>query len=327
MIKRITLLFFIGFAWGQLIDELETLNDFKEQFLFQPENLYKSEGLWYTQNSDDPFTGRLTIYSRDLNKNKVAECTIVGGLKNGFFIQYYNNIEILPGIMGLYINDKKEGAWTWIETSKSYQSQKREDSDFQIITSIDYRDGMRHGSIIVHKVNLEEFGYMQNYSYPRNDMFLKGQYFNGEKKGEWYYDDHLYSDFDRFTMPKEILKTPFYWSRKEIYDKDVLINRECIEPWDRKIDCNAYEKMHRDEIYLLPSLDYLVEKNIDVKMKDAVYIKDNKGINVEIDLKEFVDHIDQYHHSVDSIHEERGYSFIVNDNFRKRLNQKIELNN
>ena len=42
MIMHIILLLFIGFAWGQqLIDELETLNKYKERFLFQPENLYK----------------------------------------------------------------------------------------------------------------------------------------------------------------------------------------------------------------------------------------------------------------------------------------------
>jgi len=34
MIKRITLLLFIGFAWAQHIDELETLDRYKERFLF-----------------------------------------------------------------------------------------------------------------------------------------------------------------------------------------------------------------------------------------------------------------------------------------------------
>ena len=41
MFRRITLLLFIGLAWGQLIDELETLGKYNERFLFQPENYIK----------------------------------------------------------------------------------------------------------------------------------------------------------------------------------------------------------------------------------------------------------------------------------------------
>ena len=59
-------------------------------------------------------------------------------------------------------------------------------------------------------------------------------------------------------------------------------------------------------------------------MKDKVVIKDNKGVDVEIDVKEFVRHINQYHHSGVSIHEERGHYFTVNDDFRKLLKMKIE---
>ena len=58
-------------------------------------------------------------------------------------------------------------------------------------------------------------------------------------------------------------------------------------------------------------------------MKDKVVIKDNGGIEVEIDIKEFVRHLNKYHHSVVSIHKERGHYFTVNDNFRKMLNEKI----
>ncbi len=58
-------------------------------------------------------------------------------------------------------------------------------------------------------------------------------------------------------------------------------------------------------------------------MGDIVVIQDNDGIDVEIDIKEFVHHINKYHHSVVSIHTERGHYFTVNDNFRKMLNKKI----
>ena len=328
MIKRIILLLFIGFVSGQLIDELEILNGLQDQFVFHPENIYKNEGLWYIENSDELFTGRLIIFSKDSEKKKIAECTILKGIKNGFFNQYYNNSGTIPGVMGLYINNKKEGAWTWIQTSKSIKGQMPKDSDFEIITSIDYRDGIRHGSIVVHKVNLEEFDYVQNYSFPRDDMFLKGQYFNGEKKGDWYYDDHLYSDFDKSIRENKILETPFYWSRKQTYDKKTLIKSECREPWGKRIDCDIYNQKHEDKVYLLPSLDYLVEKNADLKINQMAFIKDNKGKNIEInDLKEFADHLEQYHNSVESIHEERGYKFVVNDEFRKKLNQRIEKKN
>ena len=49
MVRSITLLLFIGLAWGQLVDELEILHIDKERFLFQHENLYKSEGIWYSK--------------------------------------------------------------------------------------------------------------------------------------------------------------------------------------------------------------------------------------------------------------------------------------
>ena len=323
MIRYMSLILFIGLAWGQRIDELENLYKHKKGFLFQRENIYKSKGIWYNENSNEPFTGRLKIYSRKLKEFKVAECTFVDGVKNGFFIQYYHSSEMLPGIMGLYINDKKEGAWTWIEPDINYENQAWEDSDLKIITSIDYRDGIKHGSIIVHKANLERFDYIQNYSYPRNDIILKGQYFNGEKIGEWYYNDYIYSDFDWLTEPKYIRSMPFYWSRKHTYDKDNLIDSECRESWGMAIDCESYEQKYLEKIYLLPDRDEIKMKTTEVKMKDIVVIKDNRGTDVEIDIKEFVHHINKYHHSVISIHKERGHYFRVNDNFRKMLNEKI----
>ena len=323
MIRRITLLLFIGLAWGQLIDELEILHSDKERFLFQRENLYKSEGIWYSEISNEPVTSRLEIYSKNLNEYKIAECTIIDGLKDGFFIQYYAIKEMLPGIMGLYINDKKEGTWTWIEPDKIYEKRTWDDSDLQIITSIDYRDGIKHGTIIVHRANLERFDYIQNYSYPRNDIILKGQYFNGEKIGEWYYNDYIYSDYDWATEPKYIRSMRFYWSRKYTYDKDNLVDSECRESWGIEIDCKSYEQKYLEKIYLLPDRDETKIKTTDVKMKEIVVIKDNMGTDVKIDIKEFVQHINRYHHSVVSIHKERGHYFKVNDNFRKMLNGKI----
>ena len=55
-----------------------------------------------------------------------------------------------------------------------------------------------------------------------------------------------------------------------------------------------------------------------------IVIKDRKGIEVEIDINEFAHHIGEYHHSVVSIHEERGHYFTVDDNFRKMVNNIIK---
>ena len=52
-------------------------------------------------------------------------------------------------------------------------------------------------------------------------------------------------------------------------------------------------------------------------MKEKFVIKDSNGIEVEIDINEFAHHIEEYHHSGVSIHEERGHYFTVDDNFGK----------
>ena len=52
-----------------------------------------------------------------------------------------------------------------------------------------------------------------------------------------------------------------------------------------------------------------------------VIIKDDNGIEVEIELNKFIDHINQFHKTGTSIHDENGHYFTVNDNFRKRLKE------
>ena len=48
-------------------------------------------------------------------------------------------------------------------------------------------------------------------------------------------------------------------------------------------------------------------------------IKDDNGIEVEIELNKFIDHINQFHKTGTSIHDENGHYFTVDDNFRKKL--------
>ena len=50
-------------------------------------------------------------------------------------------------------------------------------------------------------------------------------------------------------------------------------------------------------------------------------IKDDNGKDVEVDLKKFMEHIDQFHKTGTSIHDEDGHYFTVNDDFRNKLKE------
>ena len=52
-----------------------------------------------------------------------------------------------------------------------------------------------------------------------------------------------------------------------------------------------------------------------------VIIKDDNGREVEVDLNKFIDHINQFHKTGTSIHDENGHYFTVDDNFRKKLKE------
>ena len=52
-------------------------------------------------------------------------------------------------------------------------------------------------------------------------------------------------------------------------------------------------------------------------------IKDDNEKDVEVDLKKFMEHIDQFHKTGTSIHDEDGHYFTVNDDFRNKL-KKME---
>ena len=56
----------------------------------------------------------------------------------------------------------------------------------------------------------------------------------------------------------------------------------------------------------------------------TVSIQDNNGNQVEVDLKEFINHINEFHKYGISIHEERGHCFTVDDNFRKMVENIIK---
>ena len=99
MVRYYLFILFIGNSLGQVTDELENLYTQKGRFRVQPSNIYNSGGSWYSDNNK-PYTGILEIYSKKLKEYRVAECSIADGVKNGIFIQYSNNKEKLPGIVG-----------------------------------------------------------------------------------------------------------------------------------------------------------------------------------------------------------------------------------
>ena len=57
-------------------------------------------------------------------------------------------------------------------------------------------------------------------------------------------------------------------------------------------------------------------------------IKDRDGRDFEIrDLKKFSEHIFKFHSNGNSIHEEYGFFFIIDDRFRKKLKMFLNMNN
>jgi len=50
-----------------------------------------------------------------------------------------------------------------------------------------------------------------------------------------------------------------------------------------------------------------------------IFIKDDEGKEIEVNLDEFINHINKFHKTGTSIHDEKGHYFTVDDNFRKKL--------
>jgi len=59
------------------------------------------------------------------------------------------------------------------------------------------------------------------------------------------------------------------------------------------------------------------------KMKKAI-LKDDNGKSLEVDLKTFLDHLNEYHKSGISTHTQSGCSFTVNEEFRKKIKKLYE---
>ena len=58
-------------------------------------------------------------------------------------------------------------------------------------------------------------------------------------------------------------------------------------------------------------------------MKKTV-LKDDDEKSLEVDLKAFLDHLNEYHKTGTSIHTQSGCSFTVDEEFRKKIKKLYE---
>ena len=288
---KLLLLFlvFLATSYADQVDEMEELVLNHPDLIMHPEKLYKDGELWLTDSMNTPFTGRVEIYSDQRKEDKVFECTIVNGYKHGILIQYVNHINKLPGIIGLYMDDKKEGGWTTVEPLDGWANSHITLSTFPVKTTyIGYRDGLRDGSV-------------------RISDLLSGQYYGGQKTGIWYF----FNDSDNKAL----------WTIKHQYDEDILIDSKCREHIKGnifEIDCDEYEAKYPGSKYVLRLLDPGIQDEFKDHLNRLI-IKDVNGLDVEIMVEDFLNHISYYHKRKISIHKERGYSFNINDSLRTLL--------
>ena len=59
------------------------------------------------------------------------------------------------------------------------------------------------------------------------------------------------------------------------------------------------------------------------KMKKTI-LKDDNGKSLEVDLKEFLNHLNEYHKTGTTIHTQNGCSFTVNEEFRNKIRKLYE---
>jgi len=58
-------------------------------------------------------------------------------------------------------------------------------------------------------------------------------------------------------------------------------------------------------------------------MKKTI-LKDDNGKSLEVNLKEFLDHLNEYHKAGISTHTQNSCSFTVDDEFRKKIKKLSE---
>ena len=319
MLKIILIGISFLFSAQESYDEIDYLISFDNQYLFLPNRIEKIESLWYMEDSDSLFTGRVEIFLMDDEKTKIAECTIINGIKNGYFKQYYNQEMMLPEIMGLYVNDKREGKWIWVEPVQLGNKNKWFDSSTRLVTGIDYVNGLKNGTIFVYEENHLKNGYSEKYPFSSSDIILQGEYENNNKVGVWFFNDQISSDYDRLNESIYSNQLTHHWTRKETYDNSRMIQNQCREPWERVIDCDDYINKYDNKIYELPNRMIMLNKERFKSNYPMVLIKDADGYDVELNIIKFIEHLDEYHSVSVSTHKQNGHRFVVNEDFRNKI--------
>tara|TARA_Y100000817_G_scaffold97208_1_gene75726 strand:+ start:1563 stop:2621 length:1059 start_codon:yes stop_codon:yes gene_type:complete len=297
---------------GEVNPDLNTLIE-DSRYIVYPQNIELENNIWYNEDNNEPYTGKIFIYQRKNVNYRVATCMISGGMRNGMFTQYYDEKDRLPAISGIYVDNKKEGVWSWVYPDSALIIKTWKGSNLFKITSIDYRSDIQHGSIIIQKSKRINYDFDQRLYVPRENIYLQGEYINGVKSGEW-----LYNDYD-----KDVTNMVFYWSRKIHYDNGILIDEECREPWGIEVACEEYYAK-----YVSPADEQTGDSNenyqdiTEKKVHDMVTLIDDGGERVNLNISKFISHIEEYHDSEVSVHRTGRYSFTIDDDFRLML-QKI----
>ena len=58
-------------------------------------------------------------------------------------------------------------------------------------------------------------------------------------------------------------------------------------------------------------------------MKKTI-LKDDNGKSLKVNLKKFIDHLNEYHKTGTSLHTQEGCSFTIDDEFRSKINKLYE---
>ncbi len=313
-ISTVMINFSLTQANAEMNPEFNTLiND--SRYIAYPQEVYLDNNIWYTEDENKPYTGKIFIYQRKNINYRVAICMVSDGMRNGMFTQNYNERDKLPGISGIYIDNKMEGVWTWVYPDSALIIKNWKDSELFKITSIDYRRNIKHGSVIVQKSQLINYDSDQRLYVPRKNIYLQGEYVNGIESGEW-----LYNDYER-----DVTNMIFYWSRKIQYKNGILIDEKCREPWGIVIGCEEYY-----EKYVTPEVKETGESNKnfqdtqDKRGQNMATLIDDMGEKVEMDINNFISHIKEYHGSKVSVHKEGDFFFTIDDEFRLMLKNLIK---
>ena len=320
-----TIIFLSTTVLAQPENELTVIISDDDKFVFHPEKIYVKDDLFYSANTDSLFTGRFSVHLKYGDNKKILECTITRGMKSGYLSQSYNRDEKVIGINGLYVNNKKEGNWIWIEPEMGWKYESRFGLDQHVVTSIDYVNGTKNGHVSVYKLDASET-YNNKSSRHNNMLMVKGVYLDGRRQGIWQFYDDIFSEHDRNTIPYDLDQSfdlysgglPIFWTREKVYDSSVVLEEKCREPY-RDLDCADYLEKYSNNIYKFKPPEIALPKTESTITEQIFTVKDYRGADIEVNPVLFLQHINKYHANGISIHKQDGRSFKIDNDLRERL--------